>query len=153
MKNRAKIGPESDSERQRQEKPTKNASGDVSGRTFSLPNPFLVDFGLPAGPPKSPTIDPLPPPGAARATRRQNPAGPWEPGSVRGAILRRFWVLRVPPGSDFGCSGCFLGVILTQVFDAFSGRFSTPMLLATCYQLLATAYFLLATCYLLHATC
>ena len=44
-----KIDSESDSERQRQEKSTKIASGDVSGRTFSLPGPFFVDFGLPAG--------------------------------------------------------------------------------------------------------
>ena len=49
MKNPAKIGPKSDSERQRQEKPIKNASGDVSGRTFSLPGPFFVDFRVPAG--------------------------------------------------------------------------------------------------------
>ena len=53
MKNRAKIGPESDSERKRQEKTTKTASGAVSGRTFSSPGPFFVDFGLPAGPQKS----------------------------------------------------------------------------------------------------
>ena len=44
-----KIGPESGSERHRQEKPTKIASGAVSGRTFSLPGPFFVDFGIPAG--------------------------------------------------------------------------------------------------------
>ena len=44
-----KIGPESDSERHRQENSTKIASGAVSGRTFSLPGSFLVDFGLPAG--------------------------------------------------------------------------------------------------------
>ena len=37
MKNRAKIGPESDSKWQRQEKPTKIASGVVSGRPFSPP--------------------------------------------------------------------------------------------------------------------
>ena len=44
-----KIGPESDSERQRQEKTIKTGSGAVSGRTFSSEDPFLVDFGLPAG--------------------------------------------------------------------------------------------------------
>ena len=44
-----KIGSESDSERHRQEKSTKIASGAVSGRTFSLPGPFFVDFGVPAG--------------------------------------------------------------------------------------------------------
>ena len=49
MKNRARIGPESDSERHRREKSTKIASGAVSGRIFSPPGPFLVDFGLPAG--------------------------------------------------------------------------------------------------------
>ena len=44
-----KIGPQSDCERQQQEKTTKTASGDVSGRTFSAPGPFFVDFGAPAG--------------------------------------------------------------------------------------------------------
>ena len=44
-----KIDPESDSERHRQEKSTKIASGAVSGRTFSLPGLFFVDFGPPAG--------------------------------------------------------------------------------------------------------
>ena len=44
-----KIGSESDSERHRREKSTKIASGALSGRTFSLPGSFLVDFGLPAG--------------------------------------------------------------------------------------------------------
>ena len=39
-----KIGPESDSERHRQENTTKNASGAVSGRMFLAPGPFLVDF-------------------------------------------------------------------------------------------------------------
>ena len=53
VKKRAQIGPESDSERQRQEKPTKNASGDVSERTFSLAGPFWVDFGGLAGSSKS----------------------------------------------------------------------------------------------------
>ena len=53
-----KIGPESDSERQRREKTTKIASGAVSGRTFSPPGPFFVDFGLPAGSPKSPKNHP-----------------------------------------------------------------------------------------------
>ena len=50
MKNRAKICAESDSKWQRQEKPTKIASGAVSGRTFSAPGSFSVDFGLPDGP-------------------------------------------------------------------------------------------------------
>ena len=50
---RPKIGPESDSERHRREKTTKIASGAVSGRTFSPPGSFFVDFGLPAGPQKS----------------------------------------------------------------------------------------------------
>ena len=50
MKNRAKICPESDSERQRREKSTKIASGAASGGTFSSPGSFFVDFGLPAGP-------------------------------------------------------------------------------------------------------
>ena len=49
MKNRVKIGPESDSEWQRQRKTTKIASGAVSGRTFSCPGSFLVDFGVSAG--------------------------------------------------------------------------------------------------------
>ena len=48
VKNRAKIGAESDSKWQRQEKPTKTASGAVSGRTFSLLGPFFVDFWVPA---------------------------------------------------------------------------------------------------------
>ena len=38
VKNRAKIGAESDSKWQRQEKPTKTGSGAVSGRTFSSPD-------------------------------------------------------------------------------------------------------------------
>ena len=45
-----KIDSESDSERQRREKPTKIGSGAVSGRTFSVPGLFLVDFRFPAGP-------------------------------------------------------------------------------------------------------
>ena len=45
-----KIDPEGDSERHRQEKSIKIASVAVSGRTFSSPGSFLVDFGLPAGP-------------------------------------------------------------------------------------------------------
>ena len=44
-----KIGPESDCERQRQEKTIKIASGAISGRTFSLPVSFFVDFGFLAG--------------------------------------------------------------------------------------------------------
>ena len=44
-----KIGPESDSERQRREKTQKIGSDAVSGRTFSAPGPFLVDFWVPAG--------------------------------------------------------------------------------------------------------
>ena len=54
VKNRAKIGPESDSKWQRQEKPTKSASGAVSGRPFSFPGSFLVDFGVPTGSPGRP---------------------------------------------------------------------------------------------------
>ena len=54
-----KIGPESDSERQRQEKTTKNASGAVSGRTFSAPGPFFVNFGVPAGSQNRPKTAPL----------------------------------------------------------------------------------------------
>ena len=44
-----KIGPESDSERQRREKTQKIGSGAVSGHTSSATGPFLVDFGAPAG--------------------------------------------------------------------------------------------------------
>ena len=44
-----KIGPESDSEPQRREKTQKIGSGAVSGRTFSLPVPFLIDLGVPSG--------------------------------------------------------------------------------------------------------
>ena len=53
-----KIGSESDSERHRQEKSTKIASGAVSGRTFSLPGSFFVDFGLPAGSQNRPKTGP-----------------------------------------------------------------------------------------------
>ena len=60
MKNRTKIGPESDSKRHRQRKTTKIASGAASGRTFSAQEPFLVDFGLPAGTRKSPKNRPWP---------------------------------------------------------------------------------------------
>ena len=49
-----KIDPESHSERHRREKLTKIASGAVSGRTFSLPRPFFVDFRVPAGSQKRP---------------------------------------------------------------------------------------------------
>ena len=45
-----KIDPDSDSERQRQEKTTKTASGDVSGRTFSLAGPFWSILGFRLGP-------------------------------------------------------------------------------------------------------
>ena len=45
MKNRAKIGPESDSEWQRQRKTTKIASGAVSGRTFRARARFLSILG------------------------------------------------------------------------------------------------------------
>ena len=51
--NQAKNGPKSNSERQRQEKLIKNASGDVSEHTFRLAGPFLVDFVVPAGSRKS----------------------------------------------------------------------------------------------------
>ena len=44
-----KIDPESDSERHRQKKTTKIGSGAVSGRTFSLPGSFFVDFGVQPG--------------------------------------------------------------------------------------------------------
>ena len=53
-----KIDPESDSERHRREKSTKIASGAVSGRTFSLPGPFFVDFGVPAGSQNRPKTGP-----------------------------------------------------------------------------------------------
>ena len=49
MTNRAKIGPESDSERHRREKTMEIASGTVSGRTFSCPGSFFGDFGVSAG--------------------------------------------------------------------------------------------------------
>ena len=51
VKNRAKIGPESDSERKRQEKTTKTVSGAVSGRTFLSPGSFSVHFGVRPGAP------------------------------------------------------------------------------------------------------
>ena len=60
MKNRAKIGPESDSKRHQQRKMTKIASGPVSGRTFSSQEPFFMDFGPPAGTRKSPKNRPWP---------------------------------------------------------------------------------------------
>ena len=53
-----KIGSESGSERHRREKSTKIASGAVSGRTFSFPGSFFVDFGVPAGSQKSLKTDP-----------------------------------------------------------------------------------------------
>ena len=49
-----KIGAESDSERQRQEKTPKTASSTVSRRTFSPQGSLFVDFGLPGRSPKSP---------------------------------------------------------------------------------------------------
>ena len=55
-----KIDSERDSERHRREKSTKIASGAVSGRTFSLPDPFFVDFGLPAGSQNDPKNAPGP---------------------------------------------------------------------------------------------
>ena len=53
-----KIGAESVSELLLLEKTTKIASGAVSGRTFSPPGAFFVDFGLPAGTRKSPKTSP-----------------------------------------------------------------------------------------------
>ena len=53
-----KIDPESDSEQHRREKSTKIASGAASGRTFSLPRPFFVDFRVPAGSQNRPKIVP-----------------------------------------------------------------------------------------------
>ena len=47
--NRVKIGPDSDSERQRHQKPTKIASDAVSERTISAPGAILGDFGVPDG--------------------------------------------------------------------------------------------------------
>ena len=120
MKNPAESGPESDSERQWQEKPTKNASGDVSGRTFSLAGPFLVDFGLPAGPQNRPKIDPE----------------AWDRLSERRLFSsgNRFFVFsslgRVPEGSrtDSGGSGVPPGPdfakILRYFFAGFAGILS-----------------------------
>ena len=54
----SKICSESDSEWQRREKMLKIASGAASGRTFSAPGPFLVDFGLPAGSQNRPKTGP-----------------------------------------------------------------------------------------------
>ena len=48
VKNRVKIGPDSDSERQRHQKPTKIASDAVSERTLSAPGAILLDLGVPA---------------------------------------------------------------------------------------------------------
>ena len=53
-----KIGPESGSERHRREQSTKIASGAVSGRTFSLPGLFFVDFRVPAGSQNQPKTAP-----------------------------------------------------------------------------------------------
>ena len=47
VKNRVKIGPDSDSERQRHQKPTKIACDAVSERTFSAPGAIFGDFGGP----------------------------------------------------------------------------------------------------------
>ena len=52
-----KIGPDSDSERQRREKTQKIGSGAVSGGTFSAADVFLVDFWVPAGSHNEPKID------------------------------------------------------------------------------------------------
>ena len=49
VKNRVKIGPDSDSERQRHQKPTKIACDAVSERTFSAPGAIFGDFGPPDG--------------------------------------------------------------------------------------------------------
>ena len=53
VKNRVKIGPDSDSERQRHQKPTKIACDAVPERTFSAPGPIFGDFGPPDGSQKS----------------------------------------------------------------------------------------------------
>ena len=85
-----KIGPESDSERQRQEKTTKIASGAVSGRTFSPPGPFLVTFGTHLAP-------------------KMDAFGP-----TFGRLSRLFGPLLVDMWIFFarGCSGRLLGSIL-----------------------------------------
>ena len=53
VKNRVKIGPDSDSERQRHQKPTKIACDAVPERTFSAPGAIFGDFGPPDGSQKS----------------------------------------------------------------------------------------------------
>ena len=53
VKNRVKIGSDSDSERQRHQKPTKIACDAVPERTFSAPGPIFGDFGPPDGSQKS----------------------------------------------------------------------------------------------------
>ena len=53
VKNRLKIGPDSDSERQWHQKPTKIASDAISERTFSAPGSIFGDFGPPDGSQKS----------------------------------------------------------------------------------------------------
>ena len=53
VKNRVKIGPDSDSERQRHQKPTKIACDAVPERSFSAPGPIFGDFGPPDGSQKS----------------------------------------------------------------------------------------------------
>ena len=53
VKNRVKIGPDSDSERQRHQKPTKIACDAVSERTFSAPGAIFGDLGPPDGSQKS----------------------------------------------------------------------------------------------------
>ena len=121
VKNRAKIGPESDSKWQRQRKTTKIASGAVSGRTFSAQEPFLVDFGLPAGTRKSPKNRPWPQSSVyflclqlaflrflrSGAFRKGPGPIPEAPGSLPDQILQRFCDVFWPvsPGSCRGLSG------------------------------------------------
>ena len=53
VKNRVRIGPDSDSERQQTQKPMEIASDAVSERTFSAPGAIFGDFGPPDGSQKS----------------------------------------------------------------------------------------------------
>ena len=95
-----KIDPESDSERHRREKSTKITSGAVSGRTFSLPRPFYVDFRIPAGSQNRPKTVPCKNYESAGA-RKNCFFRIFFARACSGRVPERFWRLRGPSRTRF----------------------------------------------------
>ena len=148
MKHRAKIGPESDSEWQRQEKRQKTLLATSPDGLFRSRTRFWSILGSRPDPQNHQT--------SSLCLLREPP---WRPvyklrealGSLE-ASGERFYV-------DFGCSGCLPGAMFGAPgasWERFWRKFSMLFQVAfpcQCYLLLASSYLLLATSYLLLATC